>query len=530
MSARSRVTPTNNGMVTTENGENTLIEQHPLYDEEDDPLPVWRKICFAIGGAPYQTTNTVINFFISIFLLEVAKISPGYSSIILFVGKAWDAITDPTCGYLVHKMDSRLGKFKPWILFSAPFACGAYFCLWYVPDISDLGKFFWYFCFYCGFQMLLSGLHVPYTSMTMAVTNSQKDRDSVTAYRMVSEALGVLLAVVVEGQLVGKYRKTGDCSDKGTISDEDLKNEKRAYMIGAAVVVAVYLFCACTVFFGSKEKHGYNTGDADGFFSGAKQVLTFRPYIILCTAFLFLSLAIAIVQGNLALFCTHSLKMGDQFSFFILVLLISTILAMPLWQLCIVKYGKKSTFGAGMMLLVPVLIVQLYLPKHEPVYFYPVLVVAGLSIAVALLLPWSMLPDVIDEFFLKYGTRKESIFYSFYVFFNKLSIGVGLGISQAVLALGGYKTGECEQPASVGLSLQMLVVPGPVLFTMIALVALWIYPINEYRRRKIKEAVKEKLKKIEQSNDPSNVNPNNMYDRDYIPSVSYKSITESDQM
>ena len=45
-----------------------------------------------------------------------------------------------------------------------------------------------------------------------------------------------------------------------------------------------------------------------------------------------------------------------------------------------------------------------------------------------------MLPDVIDEFVLKYGTRKDSIFYSFYVFFNKLSIGIGLGLSQAVLA------------------------------------------------------------------------------------------------
>lgn len=40
-----------------------------------DHLPVWRKICFAIGGAPYQMTNTVINFFFSIFLLEVAQVS-----------------------------------------------------------------------------------------------------------------------------------------------------------------------------------------------------------------------------------------------------------------------------------------------------------------------------------------------------------------------------------------------------------------------------------------------------------------------
>lgn len=50
------------------------IEQTLSDDEADKALPVWRKICFAVGGAPYQTTNTVINFFISIFLLEVSKV------------------------------------------------------------------------------------------------------------------------------------------------------------------------------------------------------------------------------------------------------------------------------------------------------------------------------------------------------------------------------------------------------------------------------------------------------------------------
>lgn len=494
------------------------------------PLPVWRKICFAVGGAPYQTTNTVINFFISIFLLEVAKIPPGYASIILFAGKAWDAITDPTCGYLVHKTDTRFGKFRPWILLSAPFACGSYLCVWYVPDLSDEGKFVWYFCFYCGFQMFLSGLHVPYTSMTMTITNSQKDRDSVTAYRMVSEAFGVLLAVVVEGQLVGKYRKAGDCADNGETSDDQIENEKGAYILGALIVVSAYMVSAVTVFFGSREKHGFTAADSGGFFSGAKQVLTFRPYVLLCTSFLFLSLAIAIVQGNLALFCTHTLKMGDDFSNFILVLLVCTIAAMPLWQKCIVKFGKKTTFATGMIFFIPILIVQLYIPEGEVYWFYPVVVIAGISIAVALLLPWSMLPDVIDEFVLKYGTRKESIFYSFYVFFSKLSIGVGLGISQAVLAFGGYKTGECKQPASVALALQMLVVPGPVLFTLIALVALWAYPINETRRKEIRRQIHDKLKKTENHSEEANNRFQGSlptYSTTGDISVSYKSITTS---
>lgn len=42
--------------------------------EKSQPLPVLRKICFAIGGAPYQITSTVLGFFMSIFLLEVAQV------------------------------------------------------------------------------------------------------------------------------------------------------------------------------------------------------------------------------------------------------------------------------------------------------------------------------------------------------------------------------------------------------------------------------------------------------------------------
>lgn len=59
--------------------------------------------------------------------------------------------------------------------------------------------------------------------------------------------------------------------------------------------------------------------------------------------------------------------------------------------------------------------------------------IAGLSIAVNFLLPWSMLPDVIDEFMIKTGERKESIFYSFYVFFTKLSAGLAVSASALVL-------------------------------------------------------------------------------------------------
>lgn len=59
----------------------------------------------------------------------------------------------------------------------------------------------------------------------------------------------------------------------------------------------------------------------------------------------------------------------------------------------------------------------------------------GLSFSFILLTSRSMLPDVVDNFRLQnpHGKGHETIFYSSYVFFTKMSAGIGLGISAAGL-------------------------------------------------------------------------------------------------
>lgn len=43
-----------------------------------------------------------------------------------------------------------------------------------------------------------------------------------------------------------------------------------------------------------------------------------------------------------------------------------------------------------------------------------------------------MLPDVIDQALLKHGIRREELFYAFFVFGNKFSTGITLGISTGI--------------------------------------------------------------------------------------------------
>ncbi|XP_074868197.1 uncharacterized protein LOC142022349 isoform X5 [Carettochelys insculpta] len=171
-------------------------------------LPFYRKLCYGLGGVPYHMTGNALGFFFPIFLLDVVQLEPFHSSLILFLGRAWDAITDPAVGFLVSKSPRRkLGKLIPWIVFSTPFGVVFYCMVWSTPlDTGAVSlKFLWYLTMYCLFQTSMSCYHVPYSSLTMFLGGNQQDRDSATAYRMGVEVFSTLVGSGIQGQIVGGY-------------------------------------------------------------------------------------------------------------------------------------------------------------------------------------------------------------------------------------------------------------------------------------------------------------------------------------
>lgn len=43
--------------------------------QEEPGLPLHRKVCYAVGGIPYQMTGNALGFFLQIFLLDVVQVS-----------------------------------------------------------------------------------------------------------------------------------------------------------------------------------------------------------------------------------------------------------------------------------------------------------------------------------------------------------------------------------------------------------------------------------------------------------------------
>ncbi|NXI37241.1 MFS2B protein, partial [Galbula dea] len=467
-------------------------------------LSICSKLCYAIGGAPNQVAGSAAAFFLQIYLLDIAHITPFQASLVLFIGKASGAVTDPVAGFFISKSRwTKIGRLMPWMLACTPLIVVSYFFMWYLPPFVS-GRVIWYLTFYCLFQALTTLFQVPYSALTMFLSTDQEERDSATAYRMTVEVLGTLIGAALQGQIVASAHVSHHCTVNPSVNKNDSWNDipsfpdppdplsdQAIYTIAAGVIGGVYLLGIVILFLGVKEKddpYALSSDRTIPFCKGLGLTVKHGPYVKLTASFLLISTAVQLEQSNLVLFCTHAADLRNHFQYLVVTILVSAAVSIPFWQKFLQRFGKKCA-ACGISWMIPFAVLLVTIPDLILAYF--VAFVSGLSIAASLLLPWSMLPDVVDNFRLQnpHGKGHETIFYSSYVFFTKMSAGIGLGISAAGLEFTGYKPGICRQPNDVILALKILIGVVPAILILLGLFILLFYPITEESRKETKLAL-----------------------------------------
>nr|XP_051699145.1 sphingosine-1-phosphate transporter MFSD2B isoform X4 [Oryctolagus cuniculus] len=252
----------------------------------------------------------------------------------------------------------------------------------------------------------------------------------------------------------------------------------RLYCIAAAAVALTYPVCSSLLCLGVKERPASSapaSGQGLSFLAGLALTARHPPYLKLVVSFLFISAAVQVEQSYLVLFCTHASRLHHHVQSLVLTILVSAVLSTPLWEWVLQRFGKRTS-AFGIFVMVPFAILLAAVPTAPVAYV--VAFVSGVSIAVSLLLPWSMLPDVVEDFELQHqhGPGLETIFYSSYVFFTKLAGAGALGISTLSLEFSGYQAGACQQAEEVVVTLKVLIGAVPTCMILIGLCILMVGP------------------------------------------------------
>lgn len=445
-------------------------------------LSVLTKLAYGAGDTGPAIVAAIHGFFLLNFLINVAGLQPGTAANIFLLSKIWDAVNDPILGWLTDKTKTRWGRRRPWLLFGAvPFGL-AFFLHWVVPPFDETGKFWYYLFIAILLDTAITAVNVPYVALTPELTQDYDERTSLSTYRFgFSIILGSVVAAFTHNLLVASF------------ADKQLGN---MLSIGIWALVSIAGFLA--TFFGTQESAANQATPKEkepSFLDGLRIALSNRPFIYVCLIYTLSWLTIQFVQNNLFIYSRDWVRLPpEQFSYVILVLQVMAFACMLLWARVSERRGKKFVYYIGGAIFVVVLILIFFIPQDGGIYLYLLAALASIGIAVCYLVPWSMLPDVIEADELETGHRREGVFAGFFVFLQKLGLSLGLFISGWVLQFAGYLSAvpgqpDPVQPPNVLLALRILVGPVGAVIIALSLIAAYLYPITKEKHAEIRAAL-----------------------------------------
>ncbi len=434
-------------------------------------LPIITKLAFGVGDLGPAIVAGVRGFFLNAFLLEVAGLSPYLAAPLFLIIQIWDAVNDPIIGALTDRTNTRWGRRRPWLLFGAvPFGL-AFFLTWLVPDIGQTAKFFYYLIIGILLDTSFTVINVPYTALTPELTADYDERTSLNSYRFSFSIVGGVVASALHPVIVGMFPN----------------DVTRGYAVSAAVWSCFIIASALITFAFIREKPGLTASQPDeqlGFLEGVRIAFRNRAFVYATLVYLLSWLSLQFIQANLQLYVRYWAQLDEatQFPILILGIQLTAFVFLFIWSAVSRRIGKKGVYYVGVTLWIGVLIGLFFIPPGQFIWLLGLGVLAGAGVSLVYLVPWSLLPDVLELDELETGQRREGIFYGFFVFLQKLGLAAGLAISNLVLGVSGYinphETEVTTQPEATLLVLRLFVSFIPAAVLAVSFLAMRRYPIT----------------------------------------------------
>jgi Na+/melibiose symporter-like transporter len=479
--------------------------------------------------AGYSLGDAATNFFFqsmimyqSRFYTDVMGISAIAAGWLFLVVRIFDAGFDPLMGVLADRTNTRWGKFRPWILWTAvPF--GLILWLAYtVPSFGGGARLVYVYVTYVLLMMVYSANNTPYSALNGVMTGDVTERTSLSSFRFVATTIATL---VVQGFTLPLVAKFG--------GGNEAKGWSTTFAIFGAIAVVFYIIA----FVSSKERVKPDPRQNSSIAQDMKDVFHCPPWVMMffITLFVFTTLALRgssmyyyftyyVDKGELLRFIhgvgLQDMSAGDSawwktvcgwfgftlapdgsntssvgFSFFNmagnLVTVVGVLCSKPLASL----FGKKTVFAVGLAgtAVITALIAVLPAKAVGALFIMSMLWPAFYGPTIPLL--WAMIADVADFSEWKTGRRATGFVYAGIVFALKAGLGIGGAIGGWLLAAYGYVPNAVQDEGAL-LGIRLCATVYSSIPFALGVVCICFYPISKELNLRIGDELAERRSKF----------------------------------
>jgi len=447
----------------------------PAAPAEDPRLGPLRKSVYALGDFTVNTALTSLSMvFVGYFLVQVAGLRPELAATVQLVGRVIDAFTDPAMGRLSDRIDWASGRRRPFFLMAAlPF--GATFALlwWDVPLDGQMERFAYYTAVYIAMSLAMTVLSVPYLALQPEMARGYDARTSLNTFRNIGSLLGVVAAILVRPVAVA-------------VGGADATGFMRAGIVYGVLLAAPWL----AVWWATWERPDFQHRRAQaGLIESARLIARHRSFLRLIGVYMCGRISMDLVGAMLILYFTFWLGRSEDFELTMLLFLLSTALALPVWLRIARRTEKIRIFIIGSVWWMAFLLAILFGQPEWPRWIFFVFVpLTAVGYAVVDLIPWAMLGEVVDEDDLESGERREGLYNGVFMFVRKLSGTAAVWLAFMLLGWLGYGKSETQNEDTV-LAIRLMTSVVPALFLGMGILFAWRYPLTRRRHAEIVAAL-----------------------------------------
>jgi GPH family glycoside/pentoside/hexuronide:cation symporter len=447
-------------------------------------LPSRTKFMYGIGDLGFSLSSTILGAYFAIFLTDVVGIIPGLAAVAIFVGRTWDYINDPIIGHLSDRTRSRWGRRRPFLLFGAiPFGMAFILLWWRPPFSSSLALVVYYAAAYVLFDAAATFLYMPYYALTPDLTPDYDERTSLTTVRMFFSIVGSLIAFTVPLAIIGVFAPS---------------SAPRVLLMGV-VFAGVSLVPMFLVFLGTRERQEYQELEQPRLVDSLRAAARNRPFVFAVVIFLLTWVCVDLLQTTLLYFIKYVVRREAQSDLVMAVIFVTAMCALPLWEWVSRRWNKQRAYAAGIAFWAAVQLVLVLLSPASPMRLILMLcVMAGIGVAAAHVLPWSILPDAMEWDELQTGERHEGMFYSLVTLMQKVASSAAIPLVLLLLQVTGYTPDVAQQPTSAVLGIRIAVGPIPAVLLCLGILFASLYPISRERHAQIRKELESRRRAREE--------------------------------
>ena len=164
----------------------------------DNKLTKKTKFSFGIGAIGKDMVYAIVSAFLLYYYNTVLGISATFIGVVFMAARIFDAFNDPIMGIIVEKTNTKMGKFRPWILTGTILNAFVLYAMFNVPEsLHGKGLLIYAALAYVLWGVTYTIMDIPYWSMIPAITDNAKDREDVSVIARMFAGFGSAIPTVL---------------------------------------------------------------------------------------------------------------------------------------------------------------------------------------------------------------------------------------------------------------------------------------------------------------------------------------------